>query len=325
MNIDLLIDNNIDYEIINDNINSLFEIGNGSSSKIINYYDYVLQIPHNSELLKPNNVIKYIQLLQDLNKLKTCDNKNVTTPFINIVLFNRFYNKTKKTYLYGFKFKKYKSDLKYYLKILTNKYEYAEGYDLFSLINIYKNIESILLELFNILLSKYKCYDIKSENILVNYNDNLEICDIVLHDFDLLWCKDINSNNVDPKYYLSFYKIILNIMCKFKHIKNNINYGLFNSTIIYDLQNINNFINEYNHTLVIGGMLFFFKFYLNKYLKNINKDNILTGGEYYILLKSYFTKNEFKILINIFEKDFTNINKKLKINYELSCFDIINL
>lgn len=140
-------------------------------------YDYVIKINQdrldfkNRLILK--SIINEIGYYHLLSKYKLGPELHKSVPFVMNL----------QTGYYGIIQKKYRSDLhtffkKYHDRVTIN---YIEMKTHHCIDQIYK------LGLI--------CYDLKPTNILVNYNNNGDISDLVITDFDDRWCQRINDEN----------------------------------------------------------------------------------------------------------------------------------
>ena len=143
----------------------------------------------------------------NLNEINKKEGENIFTPFYKII----FDTSRLEYYL---EFKLYTSDLHTYLMKICVEL------DIDKIIELLKSINKILNYKLNILLGiEYlTCLDIKLKNILISYNENFDIAEIVLHDFDMIACCSRNKNENTTscykyintnKYMLIYYKLIL--------------------------------------------------------------------------------------------------------------------
>ena len=163
------------------------------------------------EANKPTYNFDEIELLVKLNDINHEHRpENIFTPFTKII-FDTYKLK------YYLEFKLYTSDLRTYLSKICDKL------DRDNIIELLKSINNILSEKLTILLDidYLSCLDIKLTNILISYDeDNFDIKEIVLHDFDMIACctrkKETTSDEPicgkykdTDKYLLIYYKLIL--------------------------------------------------------------------------------------------------------------------
>jgi len=155
-----------------------------------------------------DSVIDQIDLLKYLNKINDNNQEIICGSLKEEIIFNPLKGIILEPLNYKLVFNIYTSDLAVYLDKLFVKNSFT----------LLTDLEIKLDKLLNYLnkLEKYICIDIKLFNILVNYNEELVITDIVLHDFELSNCCLINESNVcldenQRKALIFFNKFVLYI------------------------------------------------------------------------------------------------------------------
>ena len=151
--------------------------------------------------------IKLLIYLNNINKNNKC---NIFTPFYKIIFDIQCFK-------YYLEFKLYNCDLQIYLKKICTCLGSGDKLDKDKLIKLLEFIyENLIIKLTKLLYIDYLCLDIRLQNILISYETNFNIIEIVLHDFDMVACCDIQK--LDPKcfkdddtikFMLIYYKLIL--------------------------------------------------------------------------------------------------------------------
>ena len=144
-------------------------------------------------------------------------------------------------------FKKYNLDLSEYI---TKHFDHYKT-------NIIK-INDFLEENFTILLEndKYLCSDIKANNILIELDDQKQVMNVVLHDFDYMLCQENKKHTKDViKYHNIYYRLIVYIY-NILIVKNSHNttpskdnclfYEYFDNLDSNVLQEFNNYVSNYD-------------------------------------------------------------------------------
>lgn len=283
---------------------ALKELGTAAISAYNSVFIETLKLPKNVYLKanKPTYNFDEIELLINLNNINTEHSENIFTPFTRIIFDT--YGLT-----YYLEFKLYTSDLRTYLIKICSELDGNRD----KIIELLKSINNSLNEKLTILLDidYLSCLDIKLANILISYNeDNFDIKEIVLHDFDMIACctrpKETTSDEAickkyedTDKYLLIYYKLILffqsyNIIKYYlpgRFVMKEVTKSLFQDELksisIEDLELFfTSFINENNYdiaklsigTLSIATlsikekMHFFFHHYLLNLIKKSNPD-----------------------------------------------------
>jgi len=204
-----------DTSIIINNNSFIFSILIGDNSFIVkrladHYYSRPTEEKEN-----------YISNMKE--SLKKLSDSKISPLYVNFYEFESYHY---------FIFEKYDKDLIDYFKLLKSNYieNFNDAYEKNRKILEIK-IDDLLNKLLNL---KYYCFDIKIEDIVVNYNkENFEIVDVKLIDNDLDTCIDC-SNSTDPSIdkneFILLIKYLLFVQTNQDFFKPNL--PLFNEDIV---------------------------------------------------------------------------------------------